>query len=442
VEVAKMSERWVTRWRLEVSPTPVLPGVWKLRGGGFVVSAQVPDPKRPSAKGERPRYRTVFGVLREVQTAKEALDWLEVERRKVVQPATTTVASMKSWSDYAASVFEGKVKAGDIESEAGVQKYRDVLAGIIRTAPWAALPVDEVNHGQIRDWRDELPTRTWEVKRKLKSGEVKTISSGTYGPRTLNTWLAIARVIWKLATVRFELPRNPMDGIEDLSTRLAKTYTKEQPNSLNPRTEVGEFLAVLRQLYPQHYAFALTGFVLGQRPSTLRPLRRKGPLADLDLVAKKLYFRRSYTIGATIMETTKTGAEPEVPLPDELVAELAAHIERLDADPVTAKSDLLFPSLRTGKMLSSTVLRKPFAAVMAKLGLKKKLTAKAMRRTYQDLADEAQMRAAAAMAVSGHKTPAMKLHYSTPNDDEVRAGVGKVIRLATARTKASGGEKS
>ena len=96
----------------------------------------------------------------------------------------------------------------------------------------------------------------------------------------------------------------------------------------------------------------------------------------------------------------------------------------------------------TGKMLSSIVLRKPFATIMSDMGLRRKLTSKAMRRTYQDLADEVQMRGAAAMAVSGHKTMAMKLHYSTAYDGEVRAGVGKVIQLATARRQAAGGEKS
>jgi hypothetical protein len=96
----------------------------------------------------------------------------------------------------------------------------------------------------------------------------------------------------------------------------------------------------------------------------------------------------------------------------------------------------------THGLLSGTVLRKPFSAVMEKMGLKRKLTARAMRRTYQDLVDEVQMRAAAAMAVSGHKTMAMKLHYSTAHDDEVRAGVGKVIQLATARKKAAGEERS
>lgn len=136
------------------------------------------------------------------------------------------------------------------------------------------------------------------------------------------------------------------------------------------------------------------------------------------------------------MDTTKTGDDLEVALPDELVDGLAAHIAQLDAHPVASKSEYLFPSLRTGGMVASTALRKPFAAVMKDMGLGRKLTAKAMRRTYQDLADEAQMRAAAAMAVSGHKTPAMKLFYSTPHDDEIRAGVGKVIEIATAQRRA------
>ena len=193
-----------------------------------------------------------------------------------------------------------------------------------------------------------------------------------------------------------------MEGIKDFSTKTAKTHTKEEPNSLNPRVEISEFLARLKAKFPQHYAFALTGFVLGQRQSTLRPLRRRGPHADLDLAAKKLCFRRSYTIGESVMETTKSGAEPDVALPDELVDALKEHIARLDAHPIASKSDLLFPSLRTGKMLSSTVLRKPFAKIMSDMKLKRKLTSKAMRRTYQDLADEVQMRAAAAMAVSGH----------------------------------------
>ena len=75
------------------------------------------------------------------------------------------------------------------------------------------------------------------------------------------------------------------------------------------------------------------------------------------------------------------------------------------------------------------------------MGLNRKLTARAMRRTYQNLADEAKLRAVAAMAVSGHKSLRMKHLYSTAHEDEMRDGIAKVIDLATRR-KALGKDAS
>ena len=69
--------------------------------------------------------------------------------------------------------------------------------------------------------------------------------------------------------------------------------------------------------------------------------------------------------------------------------------------------------------------------------LTKKFSPRAMRGTYQDLADEARLRAVTAMAVSGHRTLRMKHLYSTAHDDEVREGISKVIGLATAKSGSS-----
>ena len=49
---------------------------------------------------------------------------------------------------------------------------------------------------------------------------------------------------------------------------------------LRRRARVPRFLAKMRQLYPQHFAFVCLGLSLGHRPSTLRPLRRSGPTPD------------------------------------------------------------------------------------------------------------------------------------------------------------------
>jgi hypothetical protein len=440
-EECKMAEKWVTRWRLEVSVAPVLPGIWKLRGGGFVACAQVRDPKRRHVRGTRPKYKTVFAVLREAQTSKDALDWLAAERKRIEDTDPLSL-EIPIWKDFATLLVGRKISTGDIQSAAGAATYKSVLARIIATAAWANLPLNEVRHRYIQAWRDELPNMTWTRERRLKTGEVKVVATGKYGPRSLNTWLALCAVIWKAATARFELARNPYTGVRHFSTKTARTYTREEPNALNPRTEVAEFLARFKRRFPQWYAFVIMGFVLGQRPSTLRPLRRKGPHADLDLVAKKLYIRRSNAIEQAIMDTTKTGDDLELSLPDDLIEVLKDHIAALEADPVCSKSEFLFPSRRSGKMYSKSCLKDPFRTIMKEMGLKRKLTPRGMRRTYQDLADEAKLRAVTTMAVSGHKSQEMKLLYSTAHEDEIREGIGKVIDLATARKRVSGEPKS
>ncbi len=397
-----MADAWVTRWRMQVSPTPVLPGVWRLKGGGFVVNAQIAH--EPRTTGERPKYRTIFRVLRDVPSAKDAFEWLAIERRRNPdQPA------MPVWKDFALDLFERRVAAGDMRSPSGIDSSRVSLANVIRTAPWSSLPVDAVRHADVQDWRDTLPTLTWQWTTKYKTGEIRVTRTGKYGPRTMNKMLGVARLVWRAAVVRFDLARNPMDAISDFSTKLVKTYTVEEPNALNPRTEIAEFLRRFKARFPQSYAFVLLGFTLGQRPCTIRPLRRKGPNADLDLVNKRLYIRRSNTFGQAIMDTTKTGNELTLSLPDELLAVLEEHIAEIERIPICRRSEYLFPNRRTGLMMSEAFLDKPFRIIMAEMGLTRKLTPRAMRRTYQDLADEAQLRPVAAMAVSGHKTLRMKV---------------------------------
>src|SRR5690606_12970864 len=105
------------------------------------------------------------------------------------------------------------------------------------------------------------------------------IVQGLFAPTTANGWLSILRVILKAATLEFELPRNVSDGVRDFDESEHVTYTEEEPNALTTE-QVPEFLQHLRALYPQHYAMAYLGFATGLRPSSLRPLRRKGEEPD------------------------------------------------------------------------------------------------------------------------------------------------------------------
>jgi hypothetical protein len=64
---------------------------------------------------------------------------------------------------------------------------------------------------------------------------------------------------------------DPCRKLASVSRRGHRTYTYEEPR----------FLDEMRVRYPDHYAFVFLGFTTGLRPSSLRPLRRSGPHADV-----------------------------------------------------------------------------------------------------------------------------------------------------------------
>ena len=208
------------------------------------------------------------------------------------------------------------------------------------------------------------------------------------------------------------------------------TYTEEQPNSLLAE-EVPVFLAVMRELHPQHFAFVALGFGTGLRPSSLRPLRREGETPDILWEEGVLLVRRSHTRKQEVMPTTKTKRHQRLALPEEMMDILRWHVAQLPWGP-QQESELLFPS-KTGGCRSESVLYKPFMDVCDKLRLKKKVTPRAMRRTFQDLARAAEVKDVVTRAISGHVTEVMQRHYSTVNPEEVRKGIANVVSLAQVR---------
>jgi hypothetical protein len=107
-------------------------------------------------------------------------------------------------------------------------------------------------------------------------------------------------------------------------------------------------------------------------------------------------------------------------------------------------SELLFPSL-TGGFRASSCLDKPILAIAKAARIEKHLTARFMRRTFQDLCRTAAVHDFVTRAISGHATSAMRERYSSVDGEEVRAGLAKVIALAgfTRETaRARGGDQS
>jgi integrase len=418
--------RWIRRWKTWLAPTR-LPGVWKRKEGGYLVRARATDPTTGNLV-------EIKRVLPEADEA-TAYKWLEDERAQV-RRGIVVVSQRMRFAEFAASLFEHKVKVGDIRSPKGRDRWRCTLVHLIsgtygkkaekRVKGFGAFFLDAFHLSHVEEW---------------KEGIAELIASGDYSPTTANGWLAILRVIMKAAKRRVGLPDNPMEDVKDFDTSEHATYTEEEPNALRPE-EAPAFLASMRALHPQHYAMTYLGFVTGLRPSQLRPLRRKGPQADVLWERNRILVRRSQTVGNEVMNTTKQKHRYPIDVPEDVMAVLRWHVETQLHTPEQQDSELLFPAVGGG-FRAPSVLNKPFAEVAEEIGLGKAFTQRGLRRTFNDLARAARVQAIVTRSISGHLTEQMQDHYSTVDPREQREGIAKVIDLmkfkATGVAAATGG---
>lgn len=414
----KQQEQWQKRWKNWVRPTK-LPGVWERKEGGFVVRARALDPTTD-------RMKEVKKVLPEATEA-TAYKWLQDELERVRSGTPVSAPRQKPrFADYAVSLLEKKVAVGKIKSASGREKWRYTLEHLI-TGSTGAMAFGEMFMDQIRAEHIEQ----WQLE------VADLISAGKYAPTTANGWLNILKVIFKAAKRELRLSSNPAEGIESFDTSEHATYTEEEPNALDA-DETQRFLACMREEYPQHYAITYLGFATGLRPSSLRPLRRKGLTPDVQWDAGAILVRRSHTLGKEVMETTKTGVRQRINLPPEAMAVLKWHVDSLLTTPEQQASDLLFPR-EDGGYRSESSLKKAFAIVGGLIGLKKKFSPRGMRRTYNDLMRAAKADNLVIKSISGHLTDRMKDHYSTVSPVEQRESIGRLLGLVTSETKTAEG---
>jgi len=404
-------DQWVMRWRYEVSRRPVRPGVYRRKEGGFIVRGRATDPTSGKA-------REVMLLVAE-GSADDARARLLAELDRVRSPPTPPAPSKMLFASFAASLMARKIRDGSIRSVSTREKWGAVLKLHLVPA-FGALPVDELRRTHVLAWRDELAAQ---------------ITAGTVKPASGNTWLSVLRVIVNAFVSEFELERNPITDVEDFDTSTHETYTDEEPNSLTPE-EARAFLSAMGKLYPQHLAMTSLGFATGLRPSSMRPLRRSGPNADVLWEEGVLLIRRSQVRKREVMNKTKTGLRQRLTLPEELVALLRWHVDSLP-EGAMSESDLLFPS-DEGAFRSSSVLDRPFRVAAKEAGIRKRLTPRGMRRTFQDLARAAEVKDIVTRSISGHATETMQRHYSTVHPAEQRGALAKVVDLAGFREALAG----
>lgn len=409
----RKKQDWKLYKNVWISTKQVLPGVWERKEGGHVVRARAKD----SATGHT---KELFKVLPNAN-ATAALQWLDEERSRIRAGIVSAPSPSVRFNEFATSLFKEKVETGDIRSAAGRNKWLYTLPHLFKA--FGDHFIDKIHVSHVESWRAEM---------------AKSVVAGDFAPTTINSWINILRVIMKAARRKYQLRHDAVDGVRLLDTSEHATYTEEEPNALLPE-EVADYLAKFRDLYPQHFAMLFVMLVTGLRPSSVRPLRRKGPESDVDWEKNRLRVRRSHTQGAEVMKTTKQKRRYAIDLPEEAMAVLKWHVKTQLETPEQRESDLLFPSI-TGGFRTQKVLNQPMAEVATELGITKKLTQRALRRTFNDLARAAQVNDLVTRSISGHLTEKMQAHYSTVNGGEQREALAKVIRLVDRRAPLPSGE--
>jgi hypothetical protein len=118
----------------------------------------------------------------------------------------------------------------------------------------------------------------------------------------------------------------------------------------------------------------------------------------------------------------------EIAVPPLLLEVLKWHVETQLATPEQRASDLLF-AREDGGIHDDKVLRDPFMAVETARGLRKHVTPRAMRRSFQDLARTAEVRDVVTRSISGHATEHMQRLYSTVTNQEQAASLTRILEM-------------
>ncbi len=383
-----MKNEWTTRQGYEVAKTPSAPGIFRIRSGGYLVRVRIRDP-RTGKKIEKARVLPTAKLF-EAQRARAEL--ADAARR-----AALPVSSTMPFAKYAALVMRRKVDSGRLASAATREWWADTLVHLVNA--FGTVPVGELTVHDVEEWKSRL---------------AKRIDANELAPSTVNGWLRILRTVLERANVEFRLGINVAKSVDafDLSTR--PTYTDEAPGSLQDRA--AEYLRLFEKKYPQHFAMVLLEVVTGLRPSSVRPLRRRGDEADVLWHDGAIRVRRSHSRRQEVMNKTKTGRSQRISLPERVIAVLRDH-EALISDPPRSKtsgkgptwwspkmadSDLLFPA-RHGGLRARSCLSKPMRDISRAMGLAFDVTPRMLRRTFKDLARMSGMSDLASKAISDTK---------------------------------------
>lgn len=331
---------------------------------------------------------------------------------------------------YIEGQIQSKIDRGKIMSPATKQKYRDILDNHLLDK-WGDRLINKITRKDVKDWLGELG---------------KLAQAGKYAPHYLNDWWGLFKAAMREAAMDYGIgdPTSGFNGVPHAASDH-RTYTRKEPNSLLIE-ELPAFFGAAQAVAPDHYGMLVLGLLTGRRPCELLPIRRAGDDPDLDWGTGVLEIRRSITVPDIDWQTkqrapsaiprgrTKTKKDLCAFLPPSMLDILRAHVGRLRG--MQKDSELLFPPkwTRTTETAvgyqSRWGLRDPLKRICEAAKIKKHLTPRMMRRTYNDLCRAAEVREIVQMSMSGHATKEMVELYSTIAETEGKASLARMCAIA------------
>ena len=177
-------QRWVRRWKSWISPTPVLPGVFKRKEGGFLCRGRARDPRTG-------RLRDIKMTFLDTHAA-TAFERLQVELKKVRSGMADEVKTKIRLKNFAVSLVERKVELGELKSAKSREKWSaNLIHHLLPT--FGDFYIDTIRRADIETWKSKMASK---------------VKAGSYSPRTVNDWLATLRVIINAAVSELELNRS------------------------------------------------------------------------------------------------------------------------------------------------------------------------------------------------------------------------------------------
>jgi integrase len=244
-----------------------------------------------------------------------------------------------------------------------------------------------------------------------------------FSAATANGYLRLLKVVMGDAVAQYRLPLDPTRRIRAMPELRRDEMASDEPVNLLSGEEMGRFLALLKQRWPQWYALVFVQFATARRFGEVSALRWE----DIDEKASVIKIRRSHW--QCIVDTPKTGQVVHVPLTEELHDVLRSWHETLvQSRHRHLESGWVFPS-RVGKPHhNAACMGKAFIDCLREMGFDRRFSSHGLRRTANDL-----LRRVASgevtRAITGHMTAAMTEHYSHVDAGEKKVAVQRMLQL-------------